>query len=100
MASNVTPLYASPEDKAQLSFEEQRRHVKQRLAGAYRIFAARGLDFSILGHITARDPEFAHHFWIAPAGIWFGEVTVSDLLAGNHAGELEMGRATGRERGC
>jgi ribulose-5-phosphate 4-epimerase/fuculose-1-phosphate aldolase len=88
--SNVQSIYANDGEPSG-GFAERRLHVKQRLAGAYRIFAQRGLDFSILGHITARDPEHADWFWIAPAGIWFGEVTVSDLLAVNHQGEIVEG---------
>jgi hypothetical protein len=38
------------------SLTTQRQHVKERLAGAFRIFALLGYDELIAGHITVRDP--------------------------------------------
>ena len=37
--------------------EGERRHRKQRLAAAFRLFGQFGFDEGIAGHITARDPE-------------------------------------------
>jgi ribulose-5-phosphate 4-epimerase/fuculose-1-phosphate aldolase len=71
--------------------EDERLHRKQRLAAAFRLFARYGFDEGIAGHITARDPELADHFWVNPFGIYFGHIRVSDLLLVNHKGEVVEG---------
>ena len=39
------------------SLDAERRHRKERLAGALRIFGRLGFSEGVAGHITARDPE-------------------------------------------
>ena len=73
------------------SFEEQRRHGLEKLAAAYRIFARKGFDLGLVGHISFRDPEFSDHFWINPLGYHFGQMKVSDLVLMNFDGELVFG---------
>jgi ribulose-5-phosphate 4-epimerase/fuculose-1-phosphate aldolase len=73
------------------SIEEERRHRKERLAAAFRIFSRCGFDEGIAGHITARDPELLDHFWVNPFGMHFGQISVSDLLLVNHGGEVVHG---------
>jgi ribulose-5-phosphate 4-epimerase/fuculose-1-phosphate aldolase len=73
------------------SLEEERLHRKQRLAGAYRLFSRFGFDEGVAGHITARDPEHADHFWVNPFGMHFGHIRVSDLILVNHEGEVVEG---------
>lgn len=46
--------------------EEERLYVKQRLAGAFRVFAANGFDEGLSGHMSMRDPIDPHTFWINP----------------------------------
>jgi ribulose-5-phosphate 4-epimerase/fuculose-1-phosphate aldolase len=72
--------------------EEERRHRKQRLAAAFRLFAKFGFDEGVAGHITARDPERRDHFWVNPFGMHFGEIRASDLILVNHRGEVVEGR--------
>jgi ribulose-5-phosphate 4-epimerase/fuculose-1-phosphate aldolase len=60
--------------------EEERRHRKERLAAALRVFGRFGFGEGVAGHITARDPELTDHFWVNPFGLSFRRVTVSDLL--------------------
>jgi ribulose-5-phosphate 4-epimerase/fuculose-1-phosphate aldolase len=72
-------------------FAQERLHRKQRLAAAFRVFARYGYDYGGAGHITARDPEHTDHFWVNPAGVWFGHIRVSDLLLVNHHGEIVEG---------
>ena len=74
------------------SFEEQRRHGLEKLAAAYRIFARKGFDLGLVGHISFRDPEFSDHFWINPLGYHFGQMKVSDLVLMNFDGELVFGK--------
>jgi ribulose-5-phosphate 4-epimerase/fuculose-1-phosphate aldolase len=71
--------------------EEERLHRKRRLAASYRIFALKGYDHGLAGHITARDPEFTDRFWVAPIGPWFGHIRVSDLVQVDHDGNILAG---------
>ncbi len=72
--------------------EEERRHVKQRLAACYRIFAMYGFDAGIAGHISCRDPILSDHFWVNPLAVHFSRIKVSDLVLVNHAGQIVEGR--------
>ena len=44
------------------SLEEERLYRKQHLAAAFRIFADRGFDEGVAGHISLRDPILTDHF--------------------------------------
>ncbi|RAS84316.1 class II aldolase/adducin family protein [Priestia endophytica] len=70
---------------------EERRHRKERLVAAFRLFSKFGFDEGIAGHITVRDPEYTDHFWVNPYGKHFSQVCVSDLLLVNHKGEIVEG---------
>lgn len=70
----------------------ERLYRKQRLAASFRLFARYGFDMGGAGHITARDPEQPDHFWVNPAGVFFGHVNVSSLLLVNHDGEIVHGK--------
>lgn len=84
--------FTLPPEDGPRSIEEERLHRKRRLAGSYRIFAQRGYDLSLAGHITARDPEFHDRFWVAPLGPWFGHIRVSDLVLVDHGGNILEGK--------
>jgi ribulose-5-phosphate 4-epimerase/fuculose-1-phosphate aldolase len=71
--------------------DEERRHRKERLAGALRTFGRFGFGEGVAGHITVRDPEFGDHFWVNPFGMSFRHVSVSDLILVNHSGEVVYG---------
>jgi ribulose-5-phosphate 4-epimerase/fuculose-1-phosphate aldolase len=73
------------------TIEEVRLFRKQRLAAGLRLFAHYGFDHGPAGHITVRDPEWTDHFWINPLGVYFGHVSVSDLLLVNHDGAIVIG---------
>jgi ribulose-5-phosphate 4-epimerase/fuculose-1-phosphate aldolase len=60
--------------------EDERRHRKQRLAAAFRIFSSQGFDEGVAGHITARDPQRSDCFWVNPFGMDFARIRVKDLL--------------------
>jgi ribulose-5-phosphate 4-epimerase/fuculose-1-phosphate aldolase len=70
---------------------EERRHRKQRLAAAFRLFGRFGFDEGVAGHITARDPERIDHFWVNPLGMSFSQIRVRDLLLVNDKGEVVEG---------
>ncbi|HXR26524.1 MAG TPA: class II aldolase/adducin family protein, partial [Candidatus Baltobacteraceae bacterium] len=71
--------------------EEERRHRKQRLAAAFRLFGQFGFDEGVAGHITARDPERLDHFWVNPLGMNFKQIRVRDLLLVNDQGDVVEG---------
>jgi ribulose-5-phosphate 4-epimerase/fuculose-1-phosphate aldolase len=73
--------------------EDERRHRKQRLAAAFRLFGQFGFDEGVAGHITARDPERLDHFWVNPLGMNFKQVRVRDLILVNDA--VRWSTATG-----
>jgi ribulose-5-phosphate 4-epimerase/fuculose-1-phosphate aldolase len=70
----------------------ERRHRKERLAAALRLFGRLGFEEGVAGHITARDPEYTDHFWVNPFGVSFKHIRVSDLLLVNHEGQVVQGR--------
>jgi ribulose-5-phosphate 4-epimerase/fuculose-1-phosphate aldolase len=71
---------------------DERRHRKERLAAALRIFGKFGFEEGVAGHITARDPELTDHFWVNPFGMSFKHVRVSDLILVDHEGRVVEGR--------
>ena len=71
--------------------EEERPHLKQRLAAAFRLFGRFGFNEGVAGHITARDPERPDRFWVNPFGMSFGMIRVADLICVNHQGEVVEG---------
>src|ERR1700745_361002 len=71
--------------------EEERRHRKVHLAGAFRLFARFGFDEGVAGHITVRDPEHAGWFWGNPCAVHFAQIRASDLIRVNEKGEVIEG---------
>ncbi|GAV34819.1 Decarboxylase NovR [Roseomonas sp. TAS13] len=71
------PLYALP---AFLPPAAERRHRRQRLAAAFRLFSRLGYEVGLAGHFTARDPILTDHFWVNPLGMSFAHIRASDLL--------------------
>jgi ribulose-5-phosphate 4-epimerase/fuculose-1-phosphate aldolase len=67
------------------SDEEWEARVK--LAAVYRIFARMGFDDLIFTHISARVPGPDDHFLINPFGLMYSEVTASNLVKIDLAGE-------------
>src|SRR4051794_37293294 len=74
------------------SLEEERRHRKERLAAAFRLFARFGFEEGVAGHITVRDPERPDCFWVNPFGVHFGHIRVSDLILVDEKGAVVQGR--------
>lgn len=71
--------------------EDERRHRKQRLAAALRLFGHLGFDEGAAGHITVRDPERRDHFWVNPLGMNFKLIRVRDLILVDDRGEVVDG---------
>ncbi len=94
----AVPPQPIPLDRLRLSlppaFEDpaaERRHRKERLAAALRLFGRSGFEEGVAGHLTVRDPQFTDHFWVNPFGMSFAHVTVSDLILVNQAGQVVEG---------
>jgi ribulose-5-phosphate 4-epimerase/fuculose-1-phosphate aldolase len=95
-ADELTPI---PEDQlcypSRPVFDDvdiERRHRKERLAAALRLFGRFGFEEGVAGHVTARDPQYPDYFWVNPFGMSFRHIKVSDLLLVNHTGDVVQGR--------
>ncbi|KIV95678.1 hypothetical protein B0A52_07137 [Exophiala mesophila] len=73
------------------SLEEERLYRKQHLAAAFRVFADRGFDEGVAGHISVRDPILRDHFWLNPLSQHFSQISVSDLILVNEDGDVVIG---------
>jgi ribulose-5-phosphate 4-epimerase/fuculose-1-phosphate aldolase len=65
--------------------------VRLELAACYRAFDWMGWTELIYNHITARVPGPQRHYLINPYGLWYNEVTASNLVKVNIAGETVDG---------
>ncbi len=77
------PTFQTPED--------ERTHLKQRLAATFRLFGRFGFNEGVAGHVTARDPERTDCFWVNPFGLSFDLVCASDLILVDHEGTVVEG---------
>ncbi|KAI0472674.1 arad-like aldolase/epimerase [Xylariaceae sp. FL0804] len=73
------------------TLEEERLYRKQHLAAAFRVFADRGFDEGIAGHISVRDPILTDHFWLNPLSMHFSLIKVSDLILCDEEGNVVEG---------
>lgn len=92
MSTATTRVFNIPAAPKFATMEEERRHRKERLAAAFRLFSKFGFDEGAAGHITARDPEKPDHFWVNPFGVHFSQIRVSDLMLVNAKGEIVEGK--------
>src|SRR6202022_5040787 len=70
--------------------------LRVQLAACYRIFDLLGWTEYIFNHITLRVPGPETHFLINPFGLWYSEVTASNLVKIDLDGNT-IGRAKGPE---
>jgi ribulose-5-phosphate 4-epimerase/fuculose-1-phosphate aldolase len=91
------------------TLEEERLYRKQHLAATFRVFADRGFDEGIAGHVSVRDPILTDHFCMEflaireeitgantfqglnPLSMHFSQISVSDLILVNEDGEVVEG---------
>lgn len=73
------------------SVDDTRRHRKQRLTAALRLFGKYGFGEGISGHISVRDPEDEDRFWVNPFGVSFNLVKVRDLILVDSEGRVVSG---------
>jgi len=93
MAVQNPPEYEAMVPQIQ-GIEAQRKHRKEQLAGAFRVFGKFGFSEGVAGHITARDPEHTDMFWVNPFGVSFNRMTASDLILVDHDGKIVEGKHT------
>jgi len=67
--------------------------LRLELAACYRAFDWMGWCELIFNHITARVPGPERHYLINPYGLWYNEVTASNLVKVNLAGDAVDGSA-------
>jgi ribulose-5-phosphate 4-epimerase/fuculose-1-phosphate aldolase len=75
----------------ELADTTEARHLKVKLAAAYRMIARQGLDAGVAGHISLRVPGAPDYFWVNPFGLLFREVTADNLILINGKGEIVGG---------
>ena len=63
----------------------------QALAAAFRILVAEGFSEHISGHITVRDDD-SGNLWVNPWGLWWDEVTASDICVVSPDAEVLEGK--------
>lgn len=90
-AQPAVKIAATPEPPRFATYAEERRHRKQRLAAAFRLFSKFGFNEGVAGHITARDPERTDCFWVNPFGMHFSQIRASDLVLVNEHGTVIEG---------
>ncbi|QLG72297.1 hypothetical protein HG535_0C06520 [Zygotorulaspora mrakii] len=66
----------------------ERRHIKEHMAGAFRVFGRRGYNEGPAGHMSVRDPVNRETFWINPLGIHFSSIKTSDLVHVDSEGNI------------
>ncbi|TIC21606.1 arad-like aldolase/epimerase [Wallemia mellicola] len=74
-----------------------RQYIKERLALAFRFFAAHGMEEGASGHLTVRDCIDSNTFWVNPFGVPFEMMTASDLLRIDHSGRIVEGGKPDRQ---
>src|SRR5580658_6324026 len=84
-------LIPAPPNGTYEDVASERLYRKQRLAAAFRLFGRLGFSEGVAGHITARDPEHTDSFWVNPFGMYFGHISVSDLIRVDHSGAVVEG---------
>lgn len=74
-------------DSVQQQVSAEEWQVRVDLAAAYRLIASYGWDDLIFTHISARVPGTEDEFLINPFGLMFDEITASNLVKINGAGD-------------
>src|SRR6478609_754681 len=86
MLTTRTP--PQPEAPAASAAALDERTIRVQLAALYREFARQGWTKMIFNHISARVPGRHDHFLINPYGLFYEEVTASNLVKIDLAGKI------------
>ena len=85
------PLHRSDGPRPADTIEAERVHRMRMCALGYRVFGAMRFGQIGDGHISARDPELADHFWLLGYGVPFREATVDALVLVSPEGDVVRG---------
>ncbi|ODT98565.1 MAG: hypothetical protein ABS81_27605 [Pseudonocardia sp. SCN 72-86] len=91
MTTGSRPTLGIPPAPTFDTVDDERRHRKQQLAAALRVFGRLGYDEGVAGHITVRDPGDPEMFWVNPFGVSFGRISVKDLVLVDRDGDVVEG---------
>jgi ribulose-5-phosphate 4-epimerase/fuculose-1-phosphate aldolase len=89
MSGLARQIRAAERPNTECTAEEWR--VRCELAALYRLFDHYGMTDLIYTHISARVPGEPEHYLINPYGLLFNEITASNLIKVNYAGEVVAG---------
>jgi len=83
------------------SFAAHRLWALTHMTAVFRNWSRRGYTEGLSGHISVRDPEYPHMFWMNPLAIHFGLLKASDMLLlsddpNNQEEVIYAGNAQGR----
>ncbi|KAF2183737.1 arad-like aldolase/epimerase [Zopfia rhizophila CBS 207.26] len=76
------------------SYDKHRAWMLAHMAGAFRVFARKGLTEGMSGHISVRDPENPHTFWTNPLGKHFATLKASDMVLVDYEGKVVGGNTS------
>ena len=79
---------ASPIKPHSVPYSAEEWRLRVELAACYRIFDYLGWTELVFNHISLRLPGPEHHFLINPYGLWYSEVTASNLVKIDLQGNL------------
>ena len=89
----ATLAESKPAESKSRGISAEEWQLRVQLAACYRIFDYQGWTELIFNHISMRVPGPEHHFLINPYGLWYSEVTASNLvkidLDGNIIGDSD-----------
>jgi len=75
----------------QITLEQQQEQVRIDLAAMFRLTHYFGWDDTIWNHITARAPGSDHHFYMHRFGLYYDEVSASNLIKVDEEGKVIEG---------
>ncbi|KAK5686688.1 hypothetical protein LTS10_002811 [Elasticomyces elasticus] len=82
------------------TFGEQRQWMLEKMALSFRVFARKGYTAGLAGHISVRDPEWPHTFWMNPLAKHFGLMKASDMILVDYAGKPIGGNTSSPANGA
>ncbi|MCJ1298013.1 hypothetical protein MMC08_000802 [Hypocenomyce scalaris] len=74
------------------SIESHRQWIREHMAAAFRVLARQGLIEGVAGHMSVRDPQEEHQFWMNPLGKHFAMMKASDMVLVDYDGNIIQGK--------
>ncbi|KAK4890904.1 hypothetical protein LTR27_010477 [Elasticomyces elasticus] len=82
------------------TFGQHRQWMLEKMALSFRVFARKGYTAGLAGHISVRDPEWPHTFWMNPLAKHFGLMKASDMILVDYAGKPIGGNTSSPANGA